>query len=38
VPASEFYRGGGGERFLRFCFAVDLAVLEEACARLRNLG
>ena len=35
VPGSAFYRGETGEKLLRFCFAKDDAVLEEACQRLR---
>jgi aminotransferase len=34
VPGSAFYRGAAGERLLRFCFAKDDAVLDEACRRL----
>src|SRR5207248_3268171 len=37
VAASAFYRGAEGERLLRFCFAKDDAVLEEACSRLATL-
>ena len=37
VPGSAFYRGAEGERLLRFCFAKDDAVLEEACRRLAAL-
>ena len=37
VAASAFYRGAEGERLLRFCFAKDDAVLEEACNRLATL-
>lgn len=35
IPGSAFYRGSAGEKLLRFCFAKDDAVLEEACRRLR---
>jgi aminotransferase len=35
VPGSAFFSGDGGSRMLRFCFAKDMAVLEEACRRLR---
>jgi len=38
VPGSAFYRGGEGEKLLRFCFAKDDDVLEEACTRLAALG
>jgi aminotransferase len=37
IPGSAFYRGAEGEKLLRFCFAKDDAVLEEACKRLRAL-
>ena len=37
IPGSAFYRGSAGERFLRFCFAKDDGVLDEACRRLRAL-
>lgn len=38
VPGSAFYRGEEGEKLLRFCFAKDDDVLEEACTRLAALG
>lgn len=37
VPGTSFFRGAAGERFLRFCFAKEDAVLEEACRRLAQL-
>jgi aminotransferase len=37
IPGSAFYRGKTGEKLLRFCFAKDDDVLEEACRRLRGL-
>jgi len=37
IPGTAFYRGAPGDRLLRFCFAKDDAVLEEACRRLRAL-
>ena len=37
IPGSAFFRGAEGERLLRFCFAKDDGVLEEACSRLRAL-
>jgi aminotransferase len=37
VPGSAFYRGTAGERLLRFCFAKEDAVLDDACARLERL-
>jgi aminotransferase len=38
VAGSAFFRPGGGEDLLRFCFAKQDADLDEACARLRRLG
>ncbi len=37
VPGSAFFRGDSGEKLLRFCFAKDDGVLDEACRRLRAL-
>jgi aminotransferase len=37
VPGSAFYRGAEGEKLLRFCFAKDDGVLDDACRRLRAL-
>ncbi|MBI4716744.1 MAG: pyridoxal phosphate-dependent aminotransferase [Planctomycetes bacterium] len=38
VPGSAFYRDpADGDRQLRFCFAKEMPVLEEACARMRKL-
>ncbi|MEF2232147.1 MAG: aminotransferase class I/II-fold pyridoxal phosphate-dependent enzyme [Pseudodesulfovibrio sp.] len=37
VPGSAFYRGPVGETLARFCFAKEMAVLEDAMARLRRL-
>jgi aminotransferase len=37
VAGSAFFRPGGGEDLLRFCFAKKDADLDEACARLRDL-
>ena len=37
IPGSAFFRGAEGERLLRFCFAKEDGVLEEACRRLRAL-
>lgn len=34
VPGSAFFRGAEGERWLRFCFAKEHDVLDEACRRL----
>lgn len=35
VPGTAFYRGSQGEGMLRFCFAKEDPVIEEACKRLR---
>jgi aminotransferase len=37
VAGSAFFRPGGGEDLLRFCFAKQDAELDEACERLRRL-
>lgn len=37
IPGSAFFRGAEGEGLLRFCFAKEDGVLEEACRRLRAL-
>lgn len=37
VAGSAFFRKGGGEDLLRFCFAKRDADLAEACSRLRTL-
>lgn len=37
IPGSAFYRGEVGESLLRFCFAKERDVLQQACQRLRNL-
>jgi aminotransferase len=37
VAGSAFFRKGGGENLLRFCFAKRDADLDEACERLRRL-
>ncbi len=34
VPGTAFFRGDVGNRFLRFCFAVEDELLSEACRRL----
>jgi len=34
VPGSAFYRDGGGESLVRFCFAKTFRDLDEACLRL----
>ncbi|QGY39116.1 aminotransferase class I/II-fold pyridoxal phosphate-dependent enzyme [Pseudodesulfovibrio cashew] len=38
VPGSAFYEGEVGEGLVRFCFAKEMPVLEDAMARLRRLG
>ncbi|EAT58268.1 aspartate aminotransferase [Chlorobium ferrooxidans DSM 13031] len=38
VPASAFYHDGRGESMVRFCFAKEDAVLEEAGHRLQILA
>ena len=38
VAGSAFFRKGGGENLLRFCFAKRDADLDEACQRLRMLN
>lgn len=39
IPGSAFYQPGSGRgsRQLRFCYAKELPVLEEACKRLREM-
>lgn len=37
VPGSAFYRGQVGEGLLRFCFAKEDDVIDEACRRLDRL-
>ena len=38
IPGTAFYRGDTGESLLRFCYAKDDEVLEEACKRIRSLS
>ncbi len=38
IPGSAFFNGNTGEGLLRFCFAKEDAVLEEACVRIREFG
>ena len=38
VPGDLFYRDSARVRSMRFQFAVDLPVLDEACRRLRSLA
>ncbi|MGL1863315.1 MAG: pyridoxal phosphate-dependent aminotransferase [Pseudodesulfovibrio sp.] len=37
VPGSAFYTGPVGETLVRFCFAKELPILEDAMTRLRKL-
>ena len=37
VPGSAFHQSNRGETMLRFCFAKDFDVLEDACNRIRRL-
>lgn len=37
VPGTAFYQNPVGDTMVRFCFAKDLDVLEEACRRLESL-
>ncbi len=36
IPGTAFYRDGGGEHLVRFCFAKTDADLDEACRRLER--
>jgi len=36
VPGTAFFRGPEGDHLLRFCFAKEDPVLDEACERLRS--
>lgn len=40
IPGSAFYEPGSdrGRKLLRFCYAKEMPVLEEACKRLRELA
>lgn len=37
VPGSAFYQGAVGESLVRFCFAKEMPILEDAMKRLRGL-
>ena len=37
VPGSAFYHNEGGESLVRFCFAKDDPILEDACKRIKKL-
>lgn len=38
VPGEAFFSDGRGENLVRFCYAKDDAVIDEACQRLKSLG
>ncbi len=38
VPGMAFYSDGRGESLVRFCYAKDDAVIDEACQRLKSLA
>jgi aminotransferase len=38
VPGSAFHHGDGGDGLVRFCFAKEDDVLDEACRRLAALS
>jgi len=38
VPGKAFYHDEGGENLIRFCFAKEDDVLDEACRRLERLN
>lgn len=38
VPGEAFYHDGTGKNLLRFCFARDKELLQQACQRLRQLS
>ena len=38
VPGRSFFTQGAGDQILRFCFAKDVDVLEEACRRIESWG
>lgn len=37
VPGQSFFTGSDGDRIVRFCFAKEDEVIDEACRRLENL-
>jgi len=37
VPGSAFFHSAGGENLVRFCFAKEAHVLDEACEKLQKL-
>jgi len=36
IPGTSFFQGSTGESLVRFCFATEDSVLEEACRRIRS--
>jgi aminotransferase len=38
VPGSAFYHDGAGDNILRFCFAKNDDVIDDACMRMKNLN
>jgi aminotransferase len=38
VPGEAFYHDGAGETLVRFCFAKEDAIIDEACRRIEKLG
>ncbi len=38
IPGRAFYRGAEGRSLLRFCFALEDDMLDEACRRIAALG
>ncbi len=37
VPGDAFYHGNGGLNLVRFCFAKEKSIIEEACERLKKI-
>jgi aminotransferase len=38
VPGEAFYHDDAGEKLVRFCFAKEDAIVDEACRRIEELG
>jgi aminotransferase len=38
VPGEAFYSGNDGQNLVRFCFAKEDAIIDEACERLMDFG
>ena len=36
IPGTSFFQGDSGEGLVRFCFAMDNKVIDEACKRLKQ--